>query len=118
MYQGGKKLSKLKIQKVSEHNIIKTISNIFKLKKENKAIKDRIIRDIKTRFEQQEEDYYKLTTMGNSDRNKNLSVKEYLNKIKPYLRDIINNLQFSDTWKNQLTIAINFISSKMLKKSM
>ena len=50
--------------------------------------------------------------MGNSDRNKNLSVKEYLNKIKPYLRDIINNLQFSDTWKNQLAIAINFISSK------
>ena len=40
------------------------------------------------------------------------SVQEYLDKIKPYLRDIITNLEKSDTWKIQLTIAINFISSK------
>ena len=45
-------------------------------------------------------------------KNKNLPIKEYLNKIKPFLRDIIINLQKSDTWKIQLTIAINFISSK------
>ena len=31
--------------------------------------------------------------------------------MKTYLRDIIINLQKSDTWKIQLTIAINFISS-------
>ena len=43
---------------------------------------------------------------------KNLPVKEYLDKIKPYLSDIIINLQKSDTWKTQLTIVINFISSK------
>ena len=43
---------------------------------------------------------------------KNLSVKEYLDKIKPYLRDIITILQKSDSWKSQLTIAITFISSK------
>ena len=36
---------------------------------------------------------------GSGDRNKNLSVKEYLDQIKPYLRDIIINLQKSDTWK-------------------
>ena len=48
----------------------------------------------------------------NGDRNKYPSVKQYLNKIKAYLRDIIINLQKSDTWKKQLTIAINFISSK------
>ena len=41
---------------------------------------------------------------------KTLSVKEYLDQIKPNLRD--NNLQNSDTWKIQLAIAINFISSK------
>ena len=46
------------------------------------------------------------------DRNKNLSGKEYLDKIKPYLSDIIINLWKSDTWKIQLTIAINFISSE------
>ena len=54
--------------------------------------------------------YIKYESSG--DRNKNLSVKEYLDKIKPYLRDIIINLQKSDTWKIQLTIPINFISSK------
>ena len=55
---------------------------------------------------------------SNRDRNKALSIKEYLNKIRPYLRFIINDLKKSDTWKieltwkSQLTIAINFISSK------
>ena len=34
---------------------------------------------------------------GSSDeRNKNLPVKEYLDKIKPYLRDVIINLQKSN----------------------
>ena len=45
------------------------------------------------------------------DRDKPLSVEEYLNKIRPYLKDIINNLKKSDTWKVQLVIANNFISS-------
>ena len=49
---------------------------------------------------------------SSGDRNKNLSLKEYLDKIKPYLRDIVINPQKSDTWKIHLTIAINFISSK------
>ena len=67
--------------------------------------------------------YYKLVPVSdfwsnnymeyksNGDRNKTLSVEEYLNKIRPYLKDIINNLKKSDTWKIQLTIANNFISS-------
>ena len=38
-----------------------------------------------------------------------LSVEEYLNKIRPYLKDIVNNLKKSDTRKIQLTIANNFI---------
>ena len=33
------------------------------------------------------------------------------NKIRPYLKDITNNLKKSDTRKIQLTIANNFISS-------
>ena len=41
-----------------------------------------------------------------------LSVEEHLYKIRPYLRDFINDLKQSDTWKIQLTITINFISSK------
>ena len=49
---------------------------------------------------------------SSGDRNKNLSVKECLDKIKPYLRDIMINLQKYDTWRIQLTIAANSISSK------
>ena len=48
---------------------------------------------------------------SNGGKNKTLSVEEYLNKIRPYLKDIINNLKKSYKWKIQLTIAYNFISS-------
>ena len=42
---------------------------------------------------------------------KTLSVEEYLNKFRPYLKDIINNLKKSDTWKIHVAISNNFISS-------
>ena len=48
---------------------------------------------------------------SNGDRNKTLLVEEYLNKIRPYLKDIINNLKKSATWKIQLAIVNNCISS-------
>ena len=95
-----------------------------KQSEENEEIKDRIIRDIRTLFEQEEKDNYKPIIVGNfqnnryteyessGDRNKNLSVKEYLDKIKPYLTDIIINLQKSDTYEIHLTSAISFTSSK------
>ena len=69
------------------------------------------------------ESYYKSVRVSNSwnnnyieneskgDRIKTLWVEEYL-KIKPYLKDIINGLKESETWKIQLTIAVNFISSE------
>ena len=56
--QGGGK-------KQSEENIIKGIRNLYKVKIENEAIKDRIIRDIRTLFEQQEEEYYKPKRVSN-----------------------------------------------------
>ena len=63
------------------------------------------------------------------DKGKNLSIKEYLNMIKPYLSDIINDHkthglvrchspnkacleETSSKWKIQLIMAINFVSSK------
>ena len=52
-----------------------------------------------------------IENKSNSDRNKTLSVEEYLNKIRPHLKDIANNLKKPDTWKIQLIIANNFISS-------
>ena len=44
-------------------------------------------------------------------RTKTLLVEEYLTKLRPYLKDIINNLKKFGTWKAQTTIAINFLSS-------
>ena len=49
---------------------------------------------------------------SHGQRNKNILVKEYLNETELYLKDIIIDLQRSGTWKSQLTIAINFVSSK------
>ena len=63
------------------------------------------------------------------DRGKNLSIKKYLKMIKPYLSDLINKHKThgsaryhsgnkswiektSSKWKIQLTMAINFISSR------
>ena len=43
---------------------------------------------------------------------KNLSIKEYLDVIKKYLKDIRNNPQKFDRRKIHLAIAINFFSSK------
>ena len=89
-----------------------------------KTIKDRILRDINYLFEHEEEEtYYKPIRVSNfwsnkyteyesnGDKNKTLSVEEYLNKIRPYLKDIINNLKKSETLKIKLTIANNIISS-------
>ena len=63
--RGGKKPTKLKKRKQSENNVIKNIRDLFKLEKENKAKKDRIIWDIMALFEQQEEDYYKPVRVRN-----------------------------------------------------
>ena len=103
---------------------MKDIRILSRLEKEINPIKDRILRDVKNLFKHQEEENYdKPVREGNfwsniyieyeskSDKNKTLSVGEYLNKIRPYLNHIINNLKKSDTWKIQLKIANNFISS-------
>ena len=42
---------------------------------------------------------------SNGENNKTLAVKQYLDEIKPYFKDIINNLKKS-------YIAVNFMSSK------
>ena len=67
-----------------------------------------------------EENYYKPVRVNNfwsnnyidNDKSRILSVEKYLDKIRLYLRDIINDLKQSDIWKIQLTITVNSISSK------
>ena len=76
-----------RLKKEIEDTIIKVIRNHFRLKKENGALKDRIIRDITNLFEHKEEYYDKPVGVGNfrsnnyieyesnGDRNKILSVE-------------------------------------------
>ena len=92
----------MKNLKFKEEKIIKDIGNLFRLEKETK---DRILRDIKNLREHEEENDYKPVRVNsfwhvnyigyesNDDRNKKISVEEYLNKIRPYLKDIANNLK-------------------------
>ena len=71
---------------------IKGIQNLFRLQKENKAIKDRITRDIRNVFEDEEKYYFKPVIIGNfwnnnyikyksNDDRKTLSVKNVLIKL-------------------------------------
>ena len=98
--------------------------NDCRLEKETKAIKDRILREIKYLFEHEEvENYYKSVRVSNlwinnyikyesnGDRNKTLSVARYLNKVRPYLKVFINNFKKCNSCKIQLAIANTFISS-------
>ena len=93
---------------LEKEDIIKDIGNLFRLEKETKEIKDRMLRDIRNVFQQEEQNYYKSVRVSNvwsnnyieyeinGHTNKTLSVEEYLDKIRPYLKDIINNLKKSD----------------------
>ena len=70
-----------------------------------------------------------IQSESKGDKRKNLSIKKYLNMIKPYLSNIINDdktqgklrihlgnkiikHKSQSEWKIQLAVAINFISSK------
>ena len=45
-----------------------------------------------------------------SERDKLLTIEEYLDLIEPYLRELINDYKSKGEWKIQLTAQINFIS--------
>ena len=67
-----------------------------------------MIRDIRKPFEQQEEDYYKpkresnfwnnnyIEYESNGDKNSNLSLGEYLNNIKSYVKYIIMEFRYME----------------------
>ena len=83
------------------------------------------IKDVKDLFDlPMDEDYYKpiivngafsnnyiqYESRGNKD--KILTVDEYLDIIRPYVRDMISDYKTQSEWKIQLTMEIIFISSK------
>ena len=73
-------------------------------------------------FGEFDDDYYKpikikgalndnyIEYESRGDKDKNLSPKEYLDIIKPYLSNMINDYKIQNEWKIQLTMSINFIS--------
>ena len=79
-------------------------------------------------FKLDEKDYYKpikirnafsnnyIEYESNADKDRTLPIEEYLDKIRPYLSNIINDHKTRGEWKIQLTKATNFISSKILMK--
>ena len=87
------------------------------------------IRDTENLFDDNDndDDYYKPILVESSfkndykyhesrgNRDKNLSVKQYLYKIMPFLSDLINNRKTnrnsSNEWKIQINMHVNFVSS-------
>ena len=105
---------------------IKKTKTIKDIKKE-KFDSYKILRDIRTFYESEEEDYYEpvrtsdafdnnyIEYESNGDKDKILSVKEYLDMMRQYLSGITNNHKAQGEWKVQLTLPINFVSSKDFK---
>ena len=70
------------------------------------------------------EDYYKpiivkgafnnnyIQYESKGDKDKTLAISQYLNMIRPYLVDMVNDHKNQSEWKIQLSADINFISSK------
>ena len=118
------KPSKKKIPK----SIIKEIKEIFHdpiINREEKIEEiKKILYDPRNNLFRQEKDNYKPVIVGNAfssnyieyksnvNKDKTLSIKDYLDEIKPYLSDIINDHKTRGEWKIKLTMGINFFSSK------
>ena len=109
-----------------ENNIINYISRYFKnFKKDLEKFKKyqyNITYGLNYLFNE-EEDYYEPTEIKSAfddtymlyesrgDNDAKLSLEDYFNIIRPYLKDNIENHNTRGEWKIQLSVIINFISS-------
>ena len=112
--------------KETEKNLLELEKSLYNLKKyyDYHDTEYQLIRDIITLFGEVDEGYYKpiktksafngnyIEYESKGDKDKNLLPIEYLDMIRPYLRDMINDHKTRREWKIQLTMQINFISSK------
>ena len=117
-----------KLKNLSKSKIKETEKYLFELEESlSKRRKYVDNDDIENLFNQStNEDYYKPIKTKNSFDNKNnyieyeskgdkdkiLFVKEYLDMIRPYLSDMINDHKTQGEWKIQLTMSIYFMSPK------
>ena len=86
-----------------EYKGIKEIKNLF-----NKINEKDYYEPIKTKHAF-DDGYIEYESRG--DKDNNLSLVEYIDIIRPYLRDMIDNHKAHSEWKIQLVMKINFISS-------
>ena len=86
-----------------DYKEIKEIENLF-----NKISEEDYYGPIKIR-DSFDEDYIEYESRG--DKDNNLSLEEYFNIIRLYLRDMIDNYEAHNEWKIQLIMKINYISS-------
>ena len=97
----------MKNPRSEEEKIIKDARKLLRLKKKVKGVKDIVLKNIKDLFgyKKEEENYYQpvrvnnfstnhyIEYKSNGDKNRILSAEEYLDKIRPYLRDIMNDIK-------------------------
>ena len=104
--------------------MLKNISKYLKkLNNDLKKYQDNITYGLDYLFnELNEEDYYKPTEVKSAfdgsymlfesrgDKDAKLALYEYFDKIKPYLKDMIDDYKSKGEWKIQITMRIIFIS--------
>ena len=115
-----------------DDNLLELVNKLNKKEKYRYHDRDDLdyhgIRDIENLFDaDNNEDYYKPILVKSSfkenykyyesrgDKDKKLSIEQYLDMIKPYLSDLINENKAIETssneWKIQINMHINFVSS-------
>ena len=119
MKPSKKKILKSKIKEIREILYDQILDRDEKIEEIKKSFYDP-----KNNLFKLKEDNYKPVRIGdafsgnyieyksNGDKDKTLSIKEYIDEIKPYLSDMLNDHKTKGEWKIHLTMAINFFSFK------
>ena len=115
-----------------DDNLLELVNKLNKKEKYRYHDRDDLdyhgIRDIENLFDNvNDNDYYKPILVKSSfkenykyyesrgDKDKKLSIEQYLDVIKPYLSDLINDHKAIETssneWKTKINMYINFVSS-------
>ena len=126
--ENKKNLSAEEKEKIND-SLVELVNKLNKKEKyhDRSALDYHGIRDIEYVFDNIDDDYYKPILVKGSfnenykyyesrgDKDKKLSIEQYLDMIKPYLSDLINENKAiennSNEWKIQINMHVNFVSS-------
>ena len=125
--ENKKNLSAEEKEKIND-SLVELVNKLNKKEKyhDRSALDYHGIRDIEYVFDNIDDDYYKPILVKGSfnenykyyesrgDKDKKLSIEQYLDRIKPYLSDLINENKALennlDEWKVQINMSVNFVS--------